>query len=413
MTLSSSRSRFVYTRSSTASSVWTENKIVDSDGAASDYFGESVAIDDAGLVVAVGAYADDVAGATNQGSVRVYTRTSTASSSWSESAKLLASDGELGAYFGRSVELDSSALSLVVGAYNHQSQGAVYSFSRASTSASFVEHQKLVSPLPGTSDSFGYNVALSSSALVLVVSQYGADVVDKNDGMFFVFSRASAGTTAWAEQRAFVPEDPSYGDSFSNALAISADGSSICVGVQNDDIGGNTNVGSAYVMQQPRVLSVSAWPLDFGIRYTGWSGTLDIEIFANGVDLVLSSAVSIVGADASAFSITAGTTSAGTISAGASRSLTITATASTTGDMDAWLRIVTDDEPSQLDVPLKLAVLGTRTSRLVVADADTDQLSYDHGLAVSGDGLVMVAGARYFDGNSGAISNSGAVYVYR
>ena len=393
--------------------MWTENKLVDSDGASSDYFGESVAIDDAGLVVAVGAFAHDVGSTYNRGSVRVYTRSSTASSSWSESSKLLASDGERESYFGHSLDLGAAALTLVVGAYNHRDQGAVYSFSRASTGASFVQRQQLVSPLPAVSTKFGHSVAVSSSALVLVVSQHDASVVDKNDGMLFVFSRTSAGATAWLLQREFVPEDPQHGGSFGDALAISADGSGICVGKQSDDVDGNTNAGSVYIVQRPRVLSVSAWPLDFGLHHAGWNGTLGIEILANGLDLDVTSTISIVGADASAFSITAGSSSAGTISVGSSRTLAIAAFASSAGDKTAALRIVTDDEPAQLDVPLKLTVLAPLVSRMSVPGSDADQLSYEHGLAVSGDGLVVAAGARLFDGDADSIKDSGAVYVYR
>ena len=81
-----SGSAYVFTRTGTT---WTEQaKLTASDGAAVDYFGRSVAI--AGDTIVVGAYLMMTDNGTSSGSAYVFTRTGT---TWTEQAKLTASDG--------------------------------------------------------------------------------------------------------------------------------------------------------------------------------------------------------------------------------------------------------------------------------------------------------------------------------
>jgi hypothetical protein len=80
----------------------TIDPIIASDGATDDFFGESVAVD--GATVVVGAFADDFGSNSAQGSAYVFVRPA---GGWSgmlqENAKLTASDGEAGDFFGNSV----------------------------------------------------------------------------------------------------------------------------------------------------------------------------------------------------------------------------------------------------------------------------------------------------------------------
>ncbi|MEY3027900.1 MAG: hypothetical protein RLZZ238_2797 [Planctomycetota bacterium] len=90
---------------------WIEEaKLTAPDGLTDDYFGFSVAVergDDAlglGDRIACGAWADDIAGVTNQGSVWLFERTSAkANGGWSATAQLTAADGEASDYFGFSL----------------------------------------------------------------------------------------------------------------------------------------------------------------------------------------------------------------------------------------------------------------------------------------------------------------------
>ena len=84
---------FVYVRTGTT---WSEQaKLMASDGAVDDQFGRSVAI--AGDTIVVGADEDDTDNGTKSGSAYVFTRTGT---TWTEQAKLMAGDGMARENFG-------------------------------------------------------------------------------------------------------------------------------------------------------------------------------------------------------------------------------------------------------------------------------------------------------------------------
>ena len=117
---SNSGSAYVYTRSG---SVWTQQaKLLASDGVASDYFGWAVSLSGDGMMAVIGAYNDDSA----RGSAYVYTRSG---SVWTQQAKLTASDGVAGDYFGWAVSLSSDGNTAVIGAYGDGSyRGSAYIF---------------------------------------------------------------------------------------------------------------------------------------------------------------------------------------------------------------------------------------------------------------------------------------------
>jgi len=104
----------VYVRSV---AVWSEQaKLVASDGAASDAFATSVAISGDTVVVGAPDHTTDMKGLAGQ--AYVYVRSGT---TWSEQAKLKASDGALGDSFGDSVAISGEAV--VVGARSVTPEG--------------------------------------------------------------------------------------------------------------------------------------------------------------------------------------------------------------------------------------------------------------------------------------------------
>ena len=110
-----------------AGAAWTEQaQLTASDGAAADLFGRSVAL--SGDTVLVGAIHDDVGANLDQGSVSVFTRTG---GTWTQQAKLTASDGAPGDGFGVIAALGGD--SALVGAYrdgigSNVNQGSAYVF---------------------------------------------------------------------------------------------------------------------------------------------------------------------------------------------------------------------------------------------------------------------------------------------
>ena len=93
-------------------------KIVATDGATDDQFGVSAAI--SGDTIVVGAPLDDADSSADQGSAYVYVRTGT---SWTLQSKILASDGAAGDRFGNSVAISGNTI--VVGA-SYADEGSSY-----------------------------------------------------------------------------------------------------------------------------------------------------------------------------------------------------------------------------------------------------------------------------------------------
>ena len=91
-------SAYVFTRSG---ATWSQQaQLTAGDGAAGDYFGYSVAL--AGDTALVGAYLNDVGANADQGSAYVFTRSG---ATWSQQAQLTAGDGAAADDFGHSVAL--------------------------------------------------------------------------------------------------------------------------------------------------------------------------------------------------------------------------------------------------------------------------------------------------------------------
>ena len=95
------------------SDVWSQPvKLTASDGAAGDYFGNSVVVDDDTAMI--GAYKDDDKGE-DSGSAYVFTRDSE-TDTWSQTNKLTHENGEAGDWFGYSVAVSTASHTSLVGA---------------------------------------------------------------------------------------------------------------------------------------------------------------------------------------------------------------------------------------------------------------------------------------------------------
>jgi uncharacterized delta-60 repeat protein len=174
-------SAYVFTRSGT---VWSQQqKLAASDAATADEFGISVAID--GDSVAVGSYENDNAGGTDAGAAYVFTRSGTV---WSQQQKLTASNGAASDYFGISVALSGNTVA--VGAYQRDiggtNAGSAYIFTRSG--AVWTQQQEVTASDGAASDFFGIAVSLSGDTLV--VGAYDDDTPAGADvGSAYVYRR--------------------------------------------------------------------------------------------------------------------------------------------------------------------------------------------------------------------------------
>jgi len=231
-----SGSAFVFERSG---GTWAEQaKLTPSDAATYDYFAWSIAISK--TTVAVGARRDDDDGE-NSGSVYIFERSG---SNWIQQAKLTSNDPAVDDWFGFSVAVDEAVV--VVGVLqdddNGFNSGSAYIYARSGTS--WTLQAKLVPPDGAAEDKFGRTVAVSASTVA--VGAYWDDKAGSNSGSVYVYVRSSGSVTGavWSQQAKLTPNDASSNDEF--GWSVSLYGNTLVVGARFDNDNGDDS-GSAYV----------------------------------------------------------------------------------------------------------------------------------------------------------------------
>ena len=342
-----SGSAYVFTRTGTT---WTQQaKLAASDGAALDSFGRSVAI--AGDTIVVGASADDDNG-TNSGSVYVFTRTGT---TWTEQAKLTASDGAVVDQFGFSVDIAGDTI--VAGARQGDgngitSSGSAYVFMRTGTA--WTEQAKITASDGAAFDEFGFTVAIAGDTIVVGAYRAANDTVFFS-GSAYVYTRTG---TTWTQQTKLTASDGAEADNFGQSVAIAGD--TIVVGATLDDVNGILNSGSAYV---------------FTRTGTTWAEQAKLIVSDNAPFDNFGTSVAVVG---------------DTIVVGSS------------GDDNN--NGFTDSGSAY--VFMRIGTIWTQQTKLIASDANFgDQF----GIGVAIDGDTIVAGA-FGDNDDGV--DSGSAYVY-
>ena len=237
--LTDSGSAYVFTRNG---STWTQQaKLTASDAAIWDNFGFSVSV--SGDTVVVGVYGDDVA-LTDSGSAYIFTRSG---STWTSQAKLTASDAAAGDYFGWSVSVSGDTA--VIGAIGNDgvggNSGSAYVFTRSGST--WTQQAKLTASDAAASDYFGWSVSVSGDTAVV-----GADLDDDGgdkSGSAYVFTRIGS---TWTQQQKLTASDAAAWGLFGYSVSVSGD--TAVVGAAGDKWEGG-NSGSAYVFTR----SGSTW----------------------------------------------------------------------------------------------------------------------------------------------------------
>ncbi len=177
-------SAYLFVKPETGWATGTETaKLTASDGADDDKFGFSVAVDDDTVVV--GAYGDD----SEMGSAYVFVKPGAVWAPGTETAKLTASDGAADDYFGYSVAVDDDTV--VVGAYGDNGieigadSGLAYVFVKpgnddgwAATNYNRNEAAQLIASNGAQNDRFGTSVAIDGGAVVVGASANAAYAFD-------------------------------------------------------------------------------------------------------------------------------------------------------------------------------------------------------------------------------------------
>jgi hypothetical protein len=204
--------------------VWDEDILTASNGASSNFFGVSVALD--GNSALVGAFGTN----SNQGAAYLY-RYNPATYSWDEEI-LSASDGASNDFFGYFVALSGNTA--LVGAHGKNSdEGAAYLY-RYNPATHAWNEEILTASDGAASDVFGYGVALSGNTALV-----GAHAKNSGQGAAYLY-RYNPTTHAWDEE-ILTASDGSITDSFGVSVALS--GATALVGAYSK----NSNQGAAYL----------------------------------------------------------------------------------------------------------------------------------------------------------------------
>ncbi len=258
-----------------------EASLVASDGQAYDLFGYSVGTGND--VAVVGAPGDLVAGpgdrVNGSGAAYVFRKSG---ATWSQEAKLVASDAAAGDRGGVSVAIDGSLV--VVGAPNDDGAatdtGAAYIFRKSG--ATWAQEVKLTASDAAAADGFGGAVAIKGN--LVIVGAALKDGVGADSGAAYVF-RNTTGTT-WVQEAKLTASD---------AAASARYGFS--VDVYNDEVAvGATGASAVYMHAKPAATWTQTAKLtDATASLLGYSVGLTPDFVASGAPFTTTSGLLLAG----------------------------------------------------------------------------------------------------------------------
>ena len=227
-----------------------------SDGEGGGRFGESVALD--GGTAVIGAPHHDAINGANAGAAYVFVKDS---SGWGQPVKLTADDGGQNDLFGYSVAVDGDTI--VVGAYELEYQddnndtvegpGAAYIFTK--DNGVWSQAAKLTASDGKDGDYFGYSVAVDGDTVV--VGAYRHDMDGKsNSGAAYVFTKPTGGVWSNDQSKDHKTEtvklavfDGAIADYFGRSVAVHGD--TVAVGGHLRDVNSKSDAGAAYIFTEP------------------------------------------------------------------------------------------------------------------------------------------------------------------
>lgn len=219
---------------------WTQSaKLTATDDAAGDLLGASVAID--GDTIVAGAPDSDIGANANEGAVYTFARTGAPART--ETAKLTATEAVAGATLGSSVAIEGDTIVAgapadAVGANGNQ--GAVYTFARTGA-ASRTETARLTASDGGLGGDLGTSVAIDPD---MIVAGSPGDTIGTEVDQGAVYTFARTGTAARTETAKLTATDGGEFDEL--GLSVAAEGDTIVAGAPEHDVGTRINQGTVY-----------------------------------------------------------------------------------------------------------------------------------------------------------------------
>jgi len=397
----------------------TETKLTSSDIQAGDNFGTDVSISSDGNYAIVGAYAED-AGGSDAGAAYVFTRSG---SSWTQQAKLVASDAGVDNWYGDSVAISSDGTYAIVGADKaNANKGAAYIYTRSGST--WTQQARIVASDAAVSDGFGAHVSISSDGDYVIVGKANDN---SYAGAAYIFTRSGS---TWTQQAKITASDAQASDYFGYGVKISSDSIYAIVGAPFEDAGGSS-AGAAYIFsrsgstwtQQAKLVVSDAQASDFA----GW----DSSINSDGTYAVVGVRREDGGAgdpiaDAGAAYIFTRDSDTWTeqqkLTASDAQSSDEFGYSVYMSDDGSYVVVGATDEDGGVGDPLSSAGAAyvferdgstwTEVRKITTSDALADN-RISAKVSINSDGSYVIIGAQYTDGGSGNINNnSGAAYIY-
>ncbi|MBT7144865.1 MAG: hypothetical protein HN894_16195, partial [Bacteroidetes bacterium] len=425
-TMSTAGSAYIF-KTSDGGETWTETeKIVASDRAAYDYFGQSVSISGDYAIVGANEEDEDATGGNYQskaGSAYIF-KTSDGGATWTETEKIVASDRAANDNFGYSVAISGDYA--IVGAFAEDedatggntmsSSGSAYIFKTSDGGATWTETEKIVASDRATSDNFGRSVSISGAYAIVSAYVEDEDVAGGNTmdgaGSAYIFKISSSGET-WTETRKIVASDRAANDNFGRSVSISGDNAIVGAYYEDEDAAGaNTmsDAGSVYIFggvpatcPEPSshiATNCFASSAELGWTENGTATTWDIEWGLEG--FTLSNGTTILGVTSNPYTLTG-------LSVGTIYDWYVRANCGG-GDSSEWTG------PNTFAIPCPVVSDITDWNQIIKAVASDRAASDNFGRSVSISGDYAIVGA-IKDGEDAAggntMSNAGSAYIFK
>jgi len=221
---------------------WSQStKLVADDGAFWDWFGTSVAIH--GNWIIVGAPLSKGPDGTNHGAAYIYMRKN--DGAWVQAAKLTTENSAEGSAFGYSVDISNNTA--VVGAWTttvgeEALQGATYVFTV--DNAQWSQTAELLAVDGNAYDRFGADVAIDRNTIIVGANdaEVGANLWQ---GAAYVFQKQAG---VWVQTAKLIAENGQDVAKFGESVAIS--GNTVVVGAWRTTVNGNEAQGAAFVFER-------------------------------------------------------------------------------------------------------------------------------------------------------------------
>ena len=349
---------------------YTETKLSASDAQSIDEFGKNLSINGTGEYLISGARNEDTV-ASNAGAAYIFKRTD---STWSQQAKLTASDGQASDGFGYDVAISKDGNYAIVGAWFEDggsgdptsNAGAGYVFVRSGSS--WTQQAKLVASDAVASDLLGLHVSINEDGTYVALGASGEDANGSDSGAVYIFVRSGS---SWSQQQK-IEQSPSFANHRFSKVSLNSDGTYLLAGATGVQGPPNyNNEGAGYVFTR----SGSSWTQQQGPIFT--SDGQSSDAFGNSI---------AINEDATTFISSSRNEDGGSGDpiSNAGAAYIFTRSGST------W----------------------TEQAKIVASDAEASD-SFGQSVAISKDGNIVVVGAVSEDGGSGSpLSGVGAFYVF-